>query len=202
MYRQRRFGLFPFRLTGFTRWRRREVQFSVDPGLTEIGLLEGQGLRVVSLPSGHVISVLPFAAPPEDLEFSPDGRMLLASGGGSIELRRVTDGSVVRKITGLPPGSTTTGLRLSPDGTLLAGVIMDHRDQKQPGYSCRASSIRVWRIDSQAEKAASHWPALINAVRGATAGCLSIEDRKTLLIESQKEAQDGVALCVANRQRN
>src|SRR5437660_11763917 len=30
MHRRGRFGLFPFRCAGFTRWRRREVQFSLD----------------------------------------------------------------------------------------------------------------------------------------------------------------------------
>src|SRR5208337_1121402 len=30
MHRRERFGLFPFRFAGFTRWRRREVQFSLD----------------------------------------------------------------------------------------------------------------------------------------------------------------------------
>src|SRR5271166_931823 len=30
MHHRERFGLFPFRFAGFTRWRRREVQFSLD----------------------------------------------------------------------------------------------------------------------------------------------------------------------------
>src|SRR6266581_9325153 len=30
MHRRKRFGLFPSRFAGFTRWRRREVQFSLD----------------------------------------------------------------------------------------------------------------------------------------------------------------------------
>src|SRR5208337_5386443 len=30
MHRRERFGLFPFRFAGFTRWRRREVQFYLD----------------------------------------------------------------------------------------------------------------------------------------------------------------------------
>jgi hypothetical protein len=30
MYRRERFGLFPSRFVGFTRWRGREVQFSLD----------------------------------------------------------------------------------------------------------------------------------------------------------------------------
>jgi WD40 repeat protein len=104
-----------------------------------------------------LIRTISLGASPSSIAFSQDGTMLavgLDAYGNNVELRRVSDGSLVRAFAGDPNGFIH-GVDLTPDGSILASAS---------GYTFE---IRFWRVsdgtllaDYTRETGWGPWPAL------------------------------------------
>ena len=124
---------------------------------------DGRGLPVVLRnfsDIAHVGSVT-------SVEFSPDGRRLLTSGGMDAALRVWQSDGTGRPVNLIGHGGTITNAHFSKDGTRVVSAAED-------------GSVRVWRTT---------WPDLLSYLRGATTATLTVEQRMILLGETQQDAR-------------
>jgi WD40 repeat protein len=90
--------------------------------------------------------------------FSSDGRLLAVGGQGGVQLFRVLDGKLIRKMSG---AVSTRSLAFSPDGQILAAGsnAIDQNGQ------CTDCTIKLWRVSDG---------MLLRTIQGRNSGIISI----------------------------
>ncbi|HEX8424138.1 MAG TPA: hypothetical protein VF634_12030, partial [Pyrinomonadaceae bacterium] len=90
--------------------------------------------------------------------FSSDGRLLAVGGQGGVQLFRVLDGKLIRKMSG---AASTLSLAFSPDGQILAAGsnAIDQNGE------CTDCSIKMWRVSDG---------VLLRTINGRNVGIISI----------------------------
>ena len=127
-------------------------------------LLASGGLDVFLLATGALqASTDAHAGPVHDLVLSPDGKLAALARFEHIELRQVSDGSLVRSI---PSPRQVNGLAYSPDGALLCGA-------------CSDGTARIWRIRD------GRFLTLIGLPTFRQWACAFSPDNQTILISGE-----------------
>jgi WD40 repeat protein len=98
------------------------VAFSRDGTSLATATLNGN-VRLWDTPTGTRTGEFKSAGPVVSVEFSADGRFIVAAGGRTVLIRDVSTGQVVMSAT---PASNTRGAAFRPDGRAIVTADVDH----------------------------------------------------------------------------
>jgi WD40 repeat protein len=125
---------------------------------------DGQGRPIVL----RYINDLAHNGPVTSVTFSPDGRYLVTSGGVDAAVRVWQADGSGRPFNLVGHGGTITKASFSADGARVLSASED-------------GTARIWR---------TRWPDLITHLRGVTTATLTVEQRMTLLGETEQDARE------------
>jgi cellulose biosynthesis protein BcsQ len=158
---------------------------AVNPSGTEVAFVDSG--HVYFVPQSGKTTIWPTGQ--TEVAYSRDTATVALGSANRIEVRARSDGHLVREVLG-----SVYDFDVSAHSTFLAAVIAENSPSVQ-------GRLQIWLLQAitlpPAPASTRSWPQLLDALHAATDACLSVDDRKNLLLESPQQAQLRHDQCVS-----